>query len=93
MNEENEDNHTVNEENGNGVSNNKNNEANSEDGTTQLLTESDVFHIAALQGREHAAQPHAARPHRVTQPHRHNNFIYTFFEHMRNTVGSHLLDR
>jgi hypothetical protein len=92
-NEENEDNDTVNEEDDNGVSDNENNETNSEDETTQPLTESDVFCIAALQGRERAAQPITARPRRVTQPHRHDNFVYTFFEHMRNTIGSHLLDR
>jgi Reverse transcriptase (RNA-dependent DNA polymerase) len=69
------------------VSNNESNEM------TQPQTESEAFRNAELQGRERAAQLFTGRPQRVTRPLRHDDFTYTFFEHMRNTAGKHLSDK
>jgi hypothetical protein len=85
--EENEDDHPVNEQNDNEVSDDENNDM------MQPSTESELFRNAEFQGRERAAQIMAGRPRRVIRPPRHDDFTYTFFEHMRSTAGKYLSDR
>jgi hypothetical protein len=57
-----------------------------------MLTESELFRLAETQGRTRAAHPHLTRPRREIRARRYDDFNYTFFEHMRNSVGKSVTD-